>query len=219
MDDERETRPDLITVQITHESELEASHVDLFVTVKGSSLVTGSAALTKAREVAALVSALGTVGVKQAAIRVEDIAAQVESGLLTKSSSATYSLKIRCAKLDTLADVLGAITSQKNVQLGHLEWGYPESDELRTRALVDCAARATERARHIAAALGVKLLGVHRFQESELASEPPRGGRIQPSMMAAGRSRAMDATDLGLSVAHSKKVVIRVLTEFRVAAL
>jgi hypothetical protein len=48
--------PDLLRVAITHEDELEASHADLLVTVRGSSLVTGSAALTKAREVAALVA-------------------------------------------------------------------------------------------------------------------------------------------------------------------
>ncbi len=161
-------RPDLLRVVITREDELEASHADLRVTVRGSSLVTGSAALTKAREVAALVSALGGIGVPEGSIRVEDVAVQVESGLLTKSSSATYTLKIRCAKLESLADVLGVITSQKNVQLGHIDWGYPESDDLRTRALVDCATRATERARRIADALGVKLLGVHRFGEPEL---------------------------------------------------
>jgi hypothetical protein len=74
-------RPDLLRVVITREDELEASHADLRVTVRGSSLVTGSAALTKAREVAALVSTLGGIGVPEASIRVEDVAVQVESGL------------------------------------------------------------------------------------------------------------------------------------------
>jgi hypothetical protein len=75
-----DSRPDLLRVVITHEDELAASHADLQVKVRGSSLVTGNAALTKAREVAALVQALAGVGVPEASIRVEDIAVQVESG-------------------------------------------------------------------------------------------------------------------------------------------
>jgi len=212
---EVERRPDLIQVVITHEDEVEASWADLFVTVKGSSLVTGSAALTKAREVAALVAALGGVGVPEADVRVEDVAAHVESGLLVKSSSATYTLKVRCAKLDALADVLGAITSQKNVRFDRIAWGYPESDELGTRWRVDCATRATARARQIADALGVKLLGVHRFVEPDLqvaASEAEPGFAFGPA-----RNRAMGSPDLGLSVTHSRKVTVRVLVEFRVA--
>src|SRR6185437_2133667 len=89
------------------------------------------------------------------------------SGLLTKSSSATYTLRVRCNKLDTLADVLGAITSQKTVELQNLEWGYPDDEALRTGWLVKCAQRANERAKQLSEALGVKLLGVHRFGEPE----------------------------------------------------
>lgn len=212
---EADDRPDLLRVVVTHEDELEASYADLQVTVRGSSLVTGNAALTKAREVAALVQALAGVGVPESSIRVEDIAVQVESGLLTKSSSATYTLKVRCSKLESLADVLGAITSQKNVQLGNIDWGYAEPDELRTRWLVDCATRATARARPIADALGVKLLGVHQFGEPDV--EVARAGyELRPPALGMARAR-MTAADLGLSVSHSKKVVVRVLVEFRIA--
>lgn len=216
MTHDADVRPDLLRVVVTHEDELAASYADLRVTVRGSSLVTGNAALSKAREVAVLVQALAVVGVPETSIRVEDIAVQVESGLLTKSSSATYILKIRCAKLDSLADVLGAITSQKNVQLGNIEWGYAEPDDLRTRWLVDCATRATERARRIADALGVKLLGVHQFGEPDVEVAATRDYESRSPGLGMMRAR-MTAADLGLSVSHSKKVAVRVRVEFRIA--
>lgn len=208
-----EERPDSIIVSVVHEDELAATYADLRVTVKGSSFFTGGAARTKAREVASLVQGLGAVGVPEAAIHVEDVAVQVESGKLTKSSSATYTLRVRCEQLEALGDVLGAITAQKNAQIGNVDWGYSEPDALRTRWLVDCAARATARAREIAAALGVQLLGVHRFLEPEVEAiaRPFAAGGV-PSL---ARAR-MTSADLGLSVANSKKIVVRVVAEFRV---
>ncbi|MBS2027800.1 MAG: SIMPL domain-containing protein [Deltaproteobacteria bacterium] len=218
-----ESRPDVIQVEVRLEEEVEASHAFLHVTVKGSSLVTGNAALTKAREVAALVQALEGVGVSQKEIRVENIYAEVSSGLLTKSSSATYTLRVRCNKLDTLADVLGAITSQKTVELESLEWGYPDDDALKTAWLVKCAERANERAKQLAEALGVKLLGVHRFGEPELSSHAQMyrgapgavGGSYDGS---APMRRKMGAADLGLAIAHAKKVDVRAVVEYRVSA-
>ena len=210
---------DLIQVVMTHETEIEADHADLYVTVQGSSLVTGAAALGKAREVAQLVAGLATVGVNEADIGVESISALVESGLILKTSSATYTLKVRCTKLESLADLLGVITSQKNADLGRIEWGYPDSDGIRTAWLVDCATRATVRAKALADALGVKLLGVHRFAEPEATVTPVAFGGYEPpragAPVAAMRSR-MSSADLGLSVTHKKKVVVRAVVDFRV---
>ena len=208
-------RPDVVEVVITHATELEASYADLLVAVKGSSFVTGNAALTKAREVAALVAALAGAGIPQADVRVEDISVQIESGLLTKSSSASYTLKVRCAKLDTLADVLGAITSQKSVQLHRIDWGYPDSDELWTGWYVDCATRATARAKQIAAALGVKVLGVNRFAVPEVTAARAASGDSPAPGMGMMRAR-MSSADLGLAVSHTKRVEVKVAVEFRV---
>ncbi len=101
------------------------------------------------------------------------------------------------------------------MHLGHIDWGYSESDDTRTRWLVQCATRATARARQIAEALGVRVLGVHHFGEPDFqvaASHLESLGAPVPGM---SRAR-MSAEDLGLTVAHSKKVVVRALVEFRI---
>ena len=51
--------------------------------------------------------------------RVEVIHADVSTGILGKSSSATYRLRIRFENLDLLPDALGAITGAKNA---HGSW-------------------------------------------------------------------------------------------------
>jgi len=211
--------PDLIDVEIKLERELEAIGADVHVSIRGSSLVTGSQALRKAREVAALVKALEAVGVAEADIYLEDVRAEVTSGLLSKSSSATYSLRAR-ATLDGLADALGAIADQKNAAIDSIAWRYPDDDDARTEWLTICATRATERARKIAAALGVKLLGVHWFAEPVAAPSPyfgAPGGAGVPAEGTSLRRRAMSASDLGLTVSHSKKVEITVRVQFRVS--
>ena len=53
-----ERKPDLITVTAKHKETLAATGVDLHVTIRGESFVTGKAALRKAKEVAKLVSEL-----------------------------------------------------------------------------------------------------------------------------------------------------------------
>jgi len=44
--------PDVLTIGVEHQEDLSADRAELLLTVQGSSLVTGRAALTKAREVA-----------------------------------------------------------------------------------------------------------------------------------------------------------------------
>ncbi|MFN8387919.1 MAG: hypothetical protein U0X92_16080 [Anaerolineales bacterium] len=45
-----ESKPDTIKVSANHKEEISANRADLFVTVKGSSLVSGDAAMKKAKE-------------------------------------------------------------------------------------------------------------------------------------------------------------------------
>ena len=63
----------LITVDVTHEEELGADGFDLFVTVRGSSLFTGSSAFDKAAEVKSIVAsaiAAGTVRAGSTNVRI-----------------------------------------------------------------------------------------------------------------------------------------------------
>jgi uncharacterized protein YggE len=208
---------DLIEVFAEYEEDVAAKSVDLFVDVEGSSLVTGRAALNKAREVHQLVESLAAVGVAEEQIFVEDIHAKATSGIFSKGSSASYRLRIHCHSLERLGDVLGAITSQQNVSLGHMEWGYDETVAASARRLASCAGIAMEKAQAVAEALGVRLGAPHRMGEVPPKLAEP--ATLAPAMFAGvSRARAMSQEDLGLSVSHHRKVVTRLSASFRVLA-
>src|SRR5690554_7673871 len=123
-----ETKPDTIKVSATHQEEIFASHANLYVIVKGSSLVSGNEAMKKAREVNALVEALTRFGLSPQAIQLQGVRLETASGALLKSSSAVYSLRVKAENLDQLPGLLDIIAEQKNATLQRIEWRYPEDE-------------------------------------------------------------------------------------------
>lgn len=209
---------DTLTVRTSAEEEVLADKADLMVTIRGASLVTGNAALNKAREVRQLVEELARVGVTEAEIRLLSVTAETSTSVIGKSSAASYKLRVRCTKLDDLAEVLGVITSQKNTQLASMEWGYPELDPIRDRLLQASLARALAKAQLMAAALSSRIDRVHAVTDSPFDAEEAASPRMYraAAMPEAPRSR-MTSEDLGLTVTHSKRIGVQVEVVFRIA--
>jgi len=122
------TKPDTIKITASHKEEIFATHADLHVTVKGSSIVSGAEAMKKAKEVTLLLEALSRLGIKDDAFSLQGVHIEGMSGVLLKSSSAAYRLKIRCDDLNQLAEMLDVISSQKNATLERIEWKYSEDE-------------------------------------------------------------------------------------------
>jgi uncharacterized protein YggE len=205
-------RETTIAITATRRQEITADKADLQVTIKGSSLVTGSAALKKAKEVNELVTALLAVGVKEDELSLRGIQVQSSNGVLTRTSSASYTLRIRCSRLELLGEILGAISAQKNVSLDHLNWRYPDLKPLQKELLDSCIAEAKERAAHIAGALGVKLLALHSFTEAWKDSEQPTtlGQPVPAGFRAKALQEVAREVDLGFNLSHTKLVEQRV---------
>lgn len=90
-------------------------------------------------------------------------------------------------------------------------WRYPDVKPLQKEWLDSCIAEAKERAAHIAAALGVKLLALYSFTEVWKDSEE---GPMVTQPVPGARMRAVDSLsreiDLGFNLSHSKTVEQRV---------
>ncbi len=209
-----ESKPDTIKVSASHREEISATYADLHVTVKGSSVVSGDAAMKKAKEVNQLVEALNSLGIKDDAIKLQGVNVETSSGVLLKSSSASYRLKIRCEKLDQFAEILDVISAQKNSSLDWVEWKYDE-DAARESGLNAAIEKAKTKANKVAASLGVKLLGVYDFIENNYDEESPR---MMLQMQAkASRSTAPEPS-LDIDIQHSKTIDIHVDVWYRVSA-
>jgi uncharacterized protein YggE len=213
-----DTKPDTITITASQREEVPATHADLFVTVKGSSLVTGDAALKKAKEVNQLVQGLIKIGLPAEDIHLQSVHAENTSGPILKTSSATYRLRLRCDKLEQIPDLLGIITSQKNGSFERLAWRYSD-DEAREIGLEKALIKANKRAEMVAATLGVKLLGIYSLSESLKDEESPYP---MPAPASQPRPRAVGVVpqqaDIGTDIQHNKSVRYVVEIEYRVSA-
>jgi len=149
-----DTKPDTIKVSALHREEIFASHANLFVTVRGSSVVSGSEAMKKAREVSQLVEALTSFGLSPEAVQLLGVHIETSSGTLLKSSSATYRLRIRVDKLDQIAESLDIIASQRNSVLERIEWKYPE-ESAQERGLEAAISKGKAKAEKVSGDIGL----------------------------------------------------------------
>ena len=213
-----ETKPDTIKINSSQREEIQATYADLMVSVKGSSLISGDAALKKAKEVSQLVDELTRYGLPVEAIHLQSVYAEAASGVLLRSSSAIYRLRIRCEKLEQFADLLGIITSQKSATFERVDWKYPD-EAAREAALEKALGKARAKAQKIAAALGVKLLGIYTLSENTFDQEAPMPQML--SFSAQPKSRGVGVVpqaDLGMDIQHSKIIEVHVEIEYRVSA-
>jgi uncharacterized protein YggE len=213
-----DTKPDTIKVSAFHREEIFASHANLYVTVKGSSLISGNEAMKKAREVSQFVEALTRFGLSPDAIHLQGVRLETSSGTLLKSSSAVYHLKVKIEKVDQLTGLLDIIAEQKNASLDRIEWKYPE-DEARERGLETAIAKGKAKAEKVAAAMGVKLLGVYDFMENTFDEERPPMPYQAMEMSMKSRVAVADQPSLDMEVQHSKTIHVNVDIWYRVSAL
>ena len=211
-----DTKPDTIKITASHREEIYSSHADLFVTVRGSSVISGNEAMKKAREVCQLVDELTRFGISAENIHLQGVHVQTSSGALLKSSSAIYLLRVRCEKLDQVAGLLDIIASQKNAALERIDWKYPE-DEANQRGLEAALAKAKSKADKVAAALGVKLLGVYDFIENSFDEDAPVMFQPQALMMKSRAPAANAEPSLDMDIQHSKTIQVNVEIWYRVS--
>ncbi len=212
-------KPDTIKVTAFHREEIFASHANLYVTVKGSSLISGNEAMKKAKEVSQLVDALTRFGLSLDAIHLQGAYIETSSGTVLKSSSAVYRLKVKAEKLDQLAELLDIIAEQRNTILERIEWKYPE-EEARERALESAITKAKVKAEKITAALGVKLLAVYDFVENAFDQEAPAPFPFAAqAVRMKSRAAAPEEPNLNMDIQHSKTVQVNVEIWYRVSSL
>lgn len=205
-----------VTEQSTGTTRPRAANVH--VTLAGSKLFSGKAALTKSEELRKLVEALRERRVPEDAIALEGANIDVSTGLFSRSSSVTYRLRIHIADLELVPAVLETVADAKQATLTHIAWDY--SGSASEPLLAECATRAAAKAKRLAAALGVTLGDIHEVREEELGEQHQVHYPVYGVMAAAGgiRAKASIASDFaGLDLAPAKQITVRVRIAYRLA--
>jgi len=214
-----EQKPDTIKISATHREEILATYADLLVTVRGSSVVSGDQAMKKAKEVSQLVDELIRFGLKAEDIHLQGVHVENSSGGLLKSSSAAYRLRVRCEKLDQIADLLDIVSSQKNATLERIDWKYPD-EEARARGLEAVIAKAKAKAEAERLAAAKARAEARQKIENNYDEEAPVPFQMQAQAVRAKSfgAAAEQGPSLGMDIQHSKVININVDVWYRVSA-
>jgi uncharacterized protein YggE len=124
---------------------------------------------------------------------------------------------VKTDKLDQLNALLDILAEQKNASLDRIEWRYPE-DEAREHGLESAIAKGKAKAEKVAAAMGVKLLGVYDFMENSYDEERPPMPFQAKAMEMRSRGAAADQPSLDMEVQHSKTIHVNVDIWYRVSS-
>jgi uncharacterized protein YggE len=182
------TDKDRIVVTETLHYELKASSAVLHVSVKGTSYFADDMAMKKAKEVSALVDALKELGIPEQEIRLKNVVADSQSGIISKTSSAKYHLSIKCSELEKLSEALSIITNGKNCELHKLDWQFIEDRQKKLEYLSKAFAAAKETAECIANSLSIVICGVHDCSFDEFIFYDYDHGSGTPAVMKANIS-------------------------------
>jgi len=211
--------PSRIVFTLTCQREIPSTGADLTVRIRGQSFFTGSEVFKKAEEVRRAVAALVEAGLDEQGISLESVSAEVATGLLGKSSSAAYVLRVRCGAVELLGPALAVISSQKNAELLAIRWRCDGAEKIVDELLTEAVLAAKQRARQIAAALDVPLVGVHKLEHQirDSAAEAPRlaplaRGRALHAVQGDSGGDALE----GLNLTHLRRVAVLVSAEFTV---
>lgn len=205
--------PDLLEITETQQEMIEADGADLFVSISGTAYFSRQAALTKAHEVAGLVVALKKFGLAENQIRLQDVSVETITGTFSKSSSATYSLKIENVSPSQVAEVTSIIAAQPNVSLDSTDWLFSQTETRRAVLVEQCARRAKERAQALAQVLGVQLLSVYELYDPESR----RGGACYSIQRSRSQASAM-IEEWDLDVSHAQALEVKLNVKFRISA-
>ncbi|QDT16951.1 SIMPL domain-containing protein [Alienimonas californiensis] len=151
-----EPRPSF-TVDLTREFKQIADRCDVWLSVRGSTLLTGHAALEQAEEVRKVVEAILKLGVPREAVHLADVSIDSKSGVFTRSTEAAYALRVEVTDLARLADLLTAVTAPKTCRLVRIDYRFSDDEAVADEWIAQTIGDCVRRAKAVAAAAGVTL--------------------------------------------------------------
>jgi uncharacterized protein YggE len=205
-----------LTVRGEHEMDVEADRAVVFMTVRGSAILSGTMGLRTVREAAEIVAELERIGVPESDIQLTSVTADVNSRAIGKSSSAVCKLRVRCTQLAQMPAIILSIGSARQASVDRIQWEYTRIAESQAECLEQAFRKAAEKARRSASALGAQLdrirsaVEIHAAGMDRMAALPP--------MAAVARYRA-DTEEMvpDLPMGESKRLTAQVEVVYNLA--
>ncbi len=205
--------PDRISLEISKKTEVSPLWAILEVTIEGEASFSGNESFRKAKEVATFVDALKQTDYDEAHVSLENVVIKTSTGVLTKSSSARFELKLDKIPLKQLSSVLSVVARQKNISINSVDYDFGALEKEKSELMEQACLAAKEEGLRVCSFYGVELLGIYSMAPSWSLPDMQSYEMTRSSF---GKSRRSEME--GLDIIENKKdeLLLALRMEFRV---
>jgi uncharacterized protein YggE len=215
--------PDRISIEGVTECDVTPKYAVLEIVIEGESTVFGNEAFNKSKEVSHLISELDKIGYSKENIILDSISIQTGTGKILKSSSARFNLLLNEISMDLIPQMLGLVSSQKNIEITEMNYEFGSLETERKQLLKDGCIKAKEQAQDICNSLGVSLLGVYSMSQKwsnpfvDGISQNFSGGGLRMSKSRSVQSQELEGLDFTTN--YKSKLFLTLKFDFRVGEI
>jgi Protein of unknown function (DUF541) len=210
----------ILRVSETETAEIEAARAFVMINVASEKILFGNAAVAASEDLKSVVAKIITVS-ENVEVDTEAVSLTTNSGLLSKNSTANYTIRLTVNDLNALGAILGICSEGKKISVRSVIWDY-EEDEAKLGLIKSAIRKAKRKADEMMAEIGYSVIGIRSCSDSyqtpnigEIIISRPDDSRFDDTMESA-RRRAGSAVDFGAQFKSKKQISATCTIEFLV---
>jgi len=210
----------VLRVSETETVEIEAARAFVMINVASEKVFFGNAAIEASEDLKSIVAKIKTVS-EDVEVDTEAVSLATNSGILSKNSTANYTIRLTVNDLNALGAILGICSEGKKMSVMSVIWDY-EEDEAKLSLIKSAIRKAKRKADEMMAEIGYSIIGVRSCSDSyqtpnigEIIISGPDAPRFGASMESA-RRRGGPAVDFGAQFKSKKQISATCTIEFLV---
>jgi uncharacterized protein YggE len=209
----------VLRVSETETAEIEAARAFVMINVASEKILFGNAALAASEDLKSVVTKIKAVS-EDVEVDTEAVSVATNSGILSKNSTANYTIRLTVNDLSALGAILGICSEGKKVSVRSVIWDY-EEDEAKLSLIKSAIRKAKRKADEMMAEIGYSIVGVRSCSDSyqtpnigEIIINRPDASRGEDTMGLA--RRRVEAVDFGAQFKSKKQISATCAIEFLV---
>ena len=213
----------VLRVSETETDEIDAARAFVMINVASEKVLFGNAAIAASEDLKSIVTKIKAVS-EDVEVDIEAVSLATNSGILSKNSTANYTIRLTVNDLNALGAILGICSEGKKMSVISVIWDY-EEDEAKLSLIKSAIRKAKRKADEMMGEIGYSIIGIRSCSDSYQTPNigeiiisgpdaPGFGGTIESARRRAGG--AMRAVDFGAQFKSKKQISATCTVEFLV---
>jgi hypothetical protein len=213
----------VLRVSESETAEIEAARAFVMINVASERILFGNAAIAASEDLRSAVDKIKAVS-EDVEVDTEAVSLATNSGLLSKNSTANYTIRLTVNDLNALGAILGICSEGKKISVRSVIWDY-EEDEAKLSLIKSAIRKAKRKADEMMAEIGYSIVSIRSCSDSyqtpnigEIIISRPDASRFDDTIESA-RMRvgaASQAVDFGAQFKSKKQISATCTIEFLV---